>query len=201
VTNEVLFAVTSAALTAMSTIVAAVALIFSFRQNVGWKPILLVKGNEISNPGDYRYRFTMKVAVEVWNRRRYPVILRSFEATVSGVELVNQNPMDNRDEPRFVRSNRVACPMQTIVSPSEQESWDIACDFQDQFMDSITPEFVIQVHYFDPYRNREDRLTLTHKFFYPHLGWDKSPAQREAIRRQPRPWEEEAADPAPEQDS
>src|SRR5687767_12504094 len=79
VSVQTLSAVSSIALTAMSTIVASVALVFSFRQNVGWKPVLLVTHSQMSGKGG-EWKFNLTVQVEIWNRRKYPVVVRNVRS-------------------------------------------------------------------------------------------------------------------------
>lgn len=58
-----------------STVIAAVALLFTYRQNVGWKPVLLVTQSSMNGIGGGT-RLSFEVTVEFWNRQN---TLSSFE--------------------------------------------------------------------------------------------------------------------------
>jgi hypothetical protein len=51
-----------------SVIVAVVALAFNYRQNRGWKPVILVLQCGFDQP-------FASIEFEVWNRRKYPVVI------------------------------------------------------------------------------------------------------------------------------
>ena len=73
-------------LTVASLVVAGVSLYLTYRQSVGWSPILLLPRyglnfNRDLEPGEWIVYFD----IEIWNRRKYPLIIRnghiSFEST------------------------------------------------------------------------------------------------------------------------
>lgn len=184
---QTLSAVSSVALTAMSTVVASVALMFSFRQNVGWKPVILVTHSQMSGKAGTEWKFKLTVSIEFWNRRKYPVVVRTLRSTVSGVTLLNNSEAAS-DKSTYVRDNVVTSRPDSIVNPNAHETLKVEADFEKQFLDALTPLFDIEVMYFDPYRNKETVLRTEHRFFYPELGWTKTEQQRELIRQLPPPW-------------
>jgi hypothetical protein len=95
--------VSTIASTAMSTIVAVVALIFTYRQNVGWRPVALVTASSMSGTGG-TWEFKLSLTVEFWNRRKYPVSIRSAKANISGVKLKNSSKTKMEDK-QFVQNN------------------------------------------------------------------------------------------------
>lgn len=69
------------ALTCASVTVAAVSCYTAYRQHRGWKPVILVthraRGETRSGPKgpSYAPRHGLLVVFEVWNRRKYPIVL------------------------------------------------------------------------------------------------------------------------------
>src|SRR5687768_10411421 len=88
---SVLEIVSSIASTIMSTVVAIVALVFTYRQNVGWPPVALVTGSAMQGTGG-RWEFKFRLTVEFWNRQKYPVAMRIAVAEISGLELLRVDP-------------------------------------------------------------------------------------------------------------
>lgn len=183
---QTLSAVSSIALTAMSTVVASVALLFSFRQNVGWKPVLLVTHSQMSGKGG-EWRFKLTVQVEIWNRRKYPLVVRNVRSTVTGVELLDQHETVSA-KAAHVRDNVITSRTDSIVNPSAHDRIEVEAEFEKQSLDLITPHFSIEVLVFDPHQNRELVLKTEHRFFYPEMGWTKTEQERERIRALPPPW-------------
>lgn len=164
--------ISSIASTVMSTVVAVVALIFSYRQNVGWRPVALVTGSNMTGIGG-SWHVTLHVTVEFWNRRKYPVVLRHAQAKLTGVEIINVDAkgLDKRD---YVRSNCAYKELNAAVDPSKSADVLFEVSFTDQSLDAMKPLFAITIGYFDPYKNRDKTMKLEHRFFYPHMGWKKS---------------------------
>lgn len=174
--------ITSAiASTVMSTVVSIVALVFSYRQNVGWKPVALVTDGVMSGSGG-SLRFKLAVTVEFWNRRKYPVALRHARANLSGVKIldVESSGPSNR---HFTRNNISYRELGGPVEPSSSEKFTFEVEFKNQSIDALRPLFDICIDYFDPHQNRHETTKIEHKFLYPHLGWEKSKEQIDNITR------------------
>jgi hypothetical protein len=164
----------------MSTIVAVVALIFSHRQNVGWKPVILVTRSLMSGMGGSS-KFTLSLTVEFWNRQKYPVALRYATADVTGVDLLRKDTR-GPNERDFVRNNRAYKETDQLVEPNSSRDVLFEVSFENQSLDALTPIFNLTVCHFDPRRNRTVETRIAHRFFYPELGWKKSLEQRNEIR-------------------
>src|SRR5262249_22871031 len=82
--------VASTALTLASITVATVAAIFSYRQNYGWKPILLVLTHSFFGH-DVAW-----VDFEFWNRRKYPLVVHGVEIKFGNVVLDQPPPTEGK---------------------------------------------------------------------------------------------------------
>jgi predicted alpha/beta-fold hydrolase len=75
-----------ASLTFAGVCIAAAALMFSYRQNYGWRPTLLVTNHGLEGiGGDSEYIATLHF--EFWNRRKYPVVIRHAEVDFGALQL------------------------------------------------------------------------------------------------------------------
>lgn len=173
--------ISTVASTAMSMVVAVVALIFSYRQNVGWPPVALVTGSNMSGTGG-SWKFTFSVTVEFWNRRKYPIALRTATADLSGVTILNVNAIGPNSKD-YVRNNCAFKELKLAVQPAASETFTFEVDFEDQSLDALRPLFEITIKYFDPSKNRRETLSIKHRFFYPEMGWAKSDQDRQEIAR------------------
>ncbi|WP_133251551.1 hypothetical protein [Zavarzinia aquatilis] len=169
--------ISSVASTVMSTVVATVALVFSYRQNVGWRPVVLATDSSLSSTsGSHLFKFS--VTIEFWNRRKYPVALRSSRTKVTGLDIFDENSGVKDD--KFVENNIVYQEFGAIVEPSASHRFVIEVLFGEQCMDAMRPLFDVTLEVFDPHRNRRRELKISHKIFYPDLGWKKSEGERRA---------------------
>lgn len=172
-TPELISAIAS---TAMSTIISIVALIFTYRQNVGWPPVALVTDTQLSGVGG-QWRFSMKVTVEFWNRRKYPISVRRLFADVNGVTITGLC----ESEKLYVRNNTFTKRVDALVAPHASHEIEIEVQFENQSLDAMKPLFDISVGYFDPHTKKEAKVQIQHQFFYPELGWSKTDEQRAHI--------------------
>jgi hypothetical protein len=173
--------VASIASTVMATVVSTVALVFSYRQNVGWKPVALVTKGMLSGTGGTTCH-TLHLSVEFWNRRKFPVALRLAKANVTGVEILDSDSSSPGCSD-FVRKNSAVKELNILIEPSRSEKIDFELSFENQSLDAMRPHFNIELRYFNPHKNGEESIHVEHKFFHPHLGWGKSEEQRSKILR------------------
>jgi len=178
---ETLEGVSSIAMTAMSTIVASVALLFSYRQNAGWKPLALIVGQSMSGVGGGIGIHEFEVHIEFWNRRRYPVVVRGISVNVDGFKLKSNEPSAGAEP--YVRGNCLIQKVSRAVNPGDQFLIKLPFGFENESLDAMRPLFSIELSYFDPHAGRERRLKIQHKHFYPELGWKLDEAQREEARQ------------------
>jgi hypothetical protein len=163
----------SIASTVTSVLVAAVALRFSYRQNVGWAPIAFVEHSTIKGVRGKR-RFAMIVDLEFWNRRKYPVILKHISGRVEGVKFV----IDFMREPSdFIYAiSSLWLDVDGSISPSERGTYTIKAHIDEPNLELLRTTFHLRFKFFDPYLNRTFSIQVAHKFMFPHLGWsDQEP--------------------------
>lgn len=178
---ETLKALPSLALTAMSTVVAAVALFVSYRQSVGWKPIVLVSQTTMQG-GDPVGRRSFRIVLELWNRRKYPLAVRGVSTKISGFVVLDQSSKERNPEVALVQRNSLYLKAETVVEPQGHAPFVLEVHFDEQSIDAMRPQFDVTVTYFDPHRNKLRNHELSHRLFYPQLGWKLSEDEREKAR-------------------
>jgi len=164
--------IASIASTVMSTIVAVVALLFTYRQNVGWKPIALVTSAGLAGKGG-SWQSSMHLTVELWNRRKYPLAFRRARASLTGVDILDTNGSGPEDRD-YVLNNCALKEIGRMVQPSTSEKVEFKVSFDWTELNALKPLSDITITYFDPHKNREKDLHIKYRFFYPHLGWKYS---------------------------
>jgi hypothetical protein len=74
-----------------SALVAWVALTVSYRNNFGWKPLILTKELGLEWDEESREEVSWLVcSFEIWNRRKYAVVVREMEVKFGGREVVGK---------------------------------------------------------------------------------------------------------------
>ncbi len=94
--------VSSTALTAMSVTVGVVAAVIGYRNSNGWRPLLVVTGQSLI-PMKRPDGISVWTEFEVWNRRKYPVVVRQMfvrfdEVKLTEVILANANEEKDGEE-------------------------------------------------------------------------------------------------------
>ena len=103
-------------LTLASIIVAAVSTIIAFRSNFGWRPLALVLSHGIRGVGGSDL-FDATLDIEVWNRRKYPIVMRQLEVQFNSIKL-----RDTAVQPPWhLTGNRLVNYGQTVIAPSTYE--------------------------------------------------------------------------------
>lgn len=65
-------------LTLSTIIVGVAALIFTYRNNFGWKPLCIVLSHGAGTPPSRQY-IDATLHFEIWNRHKYPIALRELK--------------------------------------------------------------------------------------------------------------------------
>ena len=73
-------------LTIASVTVAATQLFLAYRQNFGWRPLVLLADQFTGLINDGGAPYTIGYMLEVWNRRRYPIVVRSILIDIKTIE-------------------------------------------------------------------------------------------------------------------
>lgn len=82
--------IASLASTITSAVLASVALLFSYRQNIGWPPIAFLTASGLKAGNGKK---SVTVTVELWNRRKYPVVVRQISMTAMGLNQAIGEPV------------------------------------------------------------------------------------------------------------
>src|ERR1700741_2491930 len=80
--------IASTALTLASVTVAVVAATFNYRQNRGWKPAILVLSQG--------FDIVAWIDFEVWNRRKYPIVVHGVVIKFGNVKLDQPPPLEGK---------------------------------------------------------------------------------------------------------
>lgn len=171
--------ISSVASTVMSTVLAVVALIFSYRQNIGWEPVALVSKNGMGCAVQSGDQF-LSLGIEFWNRRKYPLSLRALIVRAIGVKLVDESFYGPFED--FVSGNILIRKTETVLGPNESLRFEVELPFRDQSLDAMRAELIVELLYFDPQANKTRTTTLKHKHSYPAMGWNLTEEERDKAR-------------------
>jgi hypothetical protein len=153
------------ALTCASVTVAAVSCYTAYRQHRGWRPVVLVTTRSRTRiPSTDQHGFF--IAFEVWNRRKYPIVLNDVEILFNRYEFLDMPGMENDPEhgitlPQgnstlWFRDGReyTTYPSKLLAS-NEHSSFHIDAPYQFENKTKAAKVAArIEVRYFDPIRNR-----------------------------------------------
>jgi len=81
-------------LTVTGLTVAVVSLVFLYRQNFGWKPIVLVVSKGLRGKGG-EDTVLLIFEFEAWNRRNYPIVIRRASLDFENIKFL-RNPEWNK---------------------------------------------------------------------------------------------------------
>jgi hypothetical protein len=145
--------IASTALTVASTIVAIVAATFSYRQNYGWKPVVLVLAHGFDN--------NAWIDFELWNRRKYPVVVHGVEIKFGNLSLDHSGKTD----PWYIFHNKLCHREQVRLDPASHHLFQPRVPFEKQTLGK-SETVRIDVFYFDPIRNRRKKVAREHQYKY-----------------------------------
>ena len=140
-------------LTVTGIIVAIVSLRFSFRQNFGWKPIIMVTSQGLKSGFlDEAYVATLKL--EFWNRRKYPLIVRHITLTFSDMKFLANRAKQTRETGWHIQYSGGGIYMNDFtVDGSGHQCVEFEAPFAKRPLDNLRSDVNIQVMFFDPRLN------------------------------------------------
>lgn len=159
-------------LTLTSVIVSTVSLRFSYRQNFGWRPILLVsshglKSSDHDKPEDATTEMDATLKFEVWNRHSYPIVIESAGVRFYQVLLDSNKRRFRGRKDWYIRSNgQCFYRDRSVVKNGEHFIFDLSAPMKPQSLDGIDDNLDIQVQYFDPRRNRHRTLAIKYRYHF-----------------------------------
>ena len=166
--------ISSAALTAMSLTVGIVAAIFTYRNNFGWKPIGLVTGIGLSGIGGNTKNFNAHVKFEIWNRRKYPIVVRYINAEFECLDLDRSDKADPNAKWHMYRNSMILHEEQTIA-PQSHEKHEVLAPFTTSSLDALRAPVKITILYFDPRSTKTSEIKLSRIYTFKNIHENRQP--------------------------
>jgi hypothetical protein len=66
--------------------IAAASLFIAYRNNFGWKPIVLITTYHVRGSSKFPEFEIVEVEFEFWNRRKYPIVVREIKVFFGAIE-------------------------------------------------------------------------------------------------------------------
>ncbi len=172
--------VSSASLTLMGLTVSIVAATFTYRNNFGWRPLALVTSIGLSSGDGERGTYNALVDVEVWNRRKYPLIVRGVSVKIEGLDLVEERKPGKREW--YLYRNKLMLDEEYTIAPQTHEKHQASAPFNTTSLDALRCPILVEVMIFDPRMNKTETVTArglysfnsSHVLEPPRSGWLKS---------------------------
>jgi hypothetical protein len=146
--------VSSASLTLMGLTVSIVAATFTYRNNFGWRPIVLVTSIGLSSGDSELGTYNALVDVEVWNRRKYPLIIRGVSVKIDGLDLIDERTPGKRDWHLY--RNTLVLNEEYTIAPQTREKHRASAPFERRSLDEIKCPIIVEVLIFDPRMNKTE---------------------------------------------
>jgi hypothetical protein len=135
--------------------VGVVALIVSYRNNFGWRPVVWVHKRWDGSDGGDRWAGAM---FEIWNRRKYSIVLRAVEVDFGSTVVLDVAMRKMADTEKWVRgpNANLLGRHDDIVRANEQLKFDEVVALVDYLPGDVDvrAEVEVTVTYFDPKQNR-----------------------------------------------
>jgi hypothetical protein len=138
-------------LTVASIVMGAVSALIAFRNNFGWKPLVLVTSNG----------YNLSLELEIWNRRKYPIVVRNIQIQFNAIKLRDTV----LDDPWTLFRNSLMRTRNLTIAPSSYHALSIVAPMKEGTrLDDATDRLEIRVYYFDPRYSKERTIRLTEDF-------------------------------------
>jgi hypothetical protein len=141
-------------LTGASIIVASVSVFLAFRQNFGWRPIVMP-----TSYGGGGSNSEIEIEFEVWNRRKYPIMVLAQELTFKTLTFVKENRALTDEElgTEWTRNGRTfQLSKKILLDPNSHHRFSLAAEYKTDKPERVWDEIAsIKVYIFDPNKNRE----------------------------------------------
>lgn len=138
--------------------IAYVAVRIGYRNAMGWKPVILANDpsmGELREPGGV----FVGVYFEVWNRQKYPIVIRQMRVRLPGLHLLKTLPkMTPEDDGWLVTGGNSLLQRYGEITLDPNDHRKVVLHVQFDAMGNYEqwpPLFaVVKVQYFDPIRNK-----------------------------------------------
>lgn len=145
--------------------VSLLSLMFSFRQQMGWKPIVVfksygIKGGNINfdspNILGANGRLYCSVEFEIWNRRKYPIVINVVDVSFSGDFIDNYGILLNQKEKNWSgRGSSAVSRKRMVVGGGEHLSFELISKVKDgTSFDNLEESVVVKFSCLDPVRGK-----------------------------------------------
>jgi hypothetical protein len=153
-------------LTLASIIVGVVSALFAYRNNFGWKPLALVVGHSLEGMGGSTI-WDAPLKFEIWNRRKYPIVVRSIVVEFSNLPLRPETFHTSPTDAWFRQGKSFHSRGTTTLSPSTQREFTVVAPIAEgTTLDDVAALARIKIYYFDPLYNKSRPLQITHPIAY-----------------------------------
>jgi hypothetical protein len=154
------------ALTFASVTVAGLSAFIAYRSNFGWKPIALIttRGFRSSIVPDIYFA---RITFEVWNRRKYPIAVRSAKVTFATLNIIDHPPEE--EPPSDGKKYNVGWHRQGkrfyyrgdfILAPGAHEQFHLEAAFPKRSLDDLHDDVTISITHFDPRMSKHKHMRL-----------------------------------------
>lgn len=151
-----------------SAIIAGVALTFSYRQNVGWAPIAFIERDDLDGARGAK-RFIMRLKLELWNRRKYAIVLKKISVNLSGIEAYTGD--ETRSTGMIWTRSYGTIQFGNAVAPADRYVQDIEIQFAHEDVSKLRASYRLTISYFDPVKNKTFEIVIKRRFMNGLLGW------------------------------
>jgi hypothetical protein len=152
--------ITNATLTLVGICIAVASLVIAYRNNFGWKPIALVGEYGISGVGGDTKNYTALMDLEIWNRRKYPVSIRSIRLSFTDLEIKRPDAASTRGKDWYIGHNYASHSTPHVLGPNMHEEHKIEIPFTAKTLDLLKAPVRIEISYFDPRLDKDESLVL-----------------------------------------
>lgn len=174
--------ITNATLTAVAICIASASLIVAYRNNFGWPPIALISGQGLAGVGPTLDNISLMLTMELWNRQKYPIHLRSMTIKFKGAEIRRDGfrregrpPEEIQWFPSTTDQGHIHSVTSKTVAPTEHLVIPLEVPFKTSSLDALHVPVNVQIMYFDPRRNgtyilKFDFIYRTKDAMFMHSG-------------------------------
>ncbi|WP_300393165.1 hypothetical protein [Henriciella sp.] len=150
-------------LTLTGITVAVVSLRFSYRQNFGWKPLVFVPGHGMRGGGDTPELYHIVLPVEFWNRRTYPLVLRSIMVEFSDMKFETSKVSHSPDRLWYIHTHgKASYRGGDTVAGKEHLQLELDAPFAKRSLDDFATEISVKAIFYDPRTNKTDTVKTSY---------------------------------------
>jgi hypothetical protein len=153
-------------LTVASVTVGTLSAIIAYRNNFGWRPMGIVTTIGVAGVSSEPNVYYASVTFEVWNRRKYPIVVRSISINLSHLEFVGKIriPASGDQDNWHRRGNKIYRIGSTVLSPDSHEQFTFEAPFAARPLDALMDDINLDVMYFDPRKKAHNHIRFKDQY-------------------------------------